>query len=186
LFSGELFIGVNFTAIALENDRSFGKDPFVSIQLGYGIINQLESAFPLFSNVQLRATLVVIRRETLTNTKLAALEFQKAGRGAQKIYQHRYIFVQFHDLNFFNIDKVFPDSNPPISGEFFSSLRIFIPADLFSVLLPGANESVRDVGQSTIIGETSILGGLWTFMTGIFSLIFGSSLLLVIFGTPSE
>ena len=96
------------------------------------------------------------------------------------------LFVQFHDLNFFNIDKVFPDSNPPISGEIFSSLRIFIPADLFSVLLPGANELVRDIGQSTIIGETSILGGLWTFMTGIFSLIFGSSLLLVIFGTPSE
>ena len=89
LFSGELFIGVNFTAIALENDRPFGKDPFVSIQLGYGIINQLESAFPLFSNVQLQATLAVIRRETLTNTKLAALGFQKVGCDAQKIYQRR-------------------------------------------------------------------------------------------------
>jgi len=44
---------------------------------------------------------------------------------------------------------------------------------------------VKDVEQSTIIGGTSILGGLWTFMTGIFSLIFGSSLLLVLFGKPS-
>ena len=85
----------------------------------------------------------------------------------------------------FNIDKVFPDPNPPISGETFSSLRILIPSDSFDFNLPGSLELVRDVEQSTIIGGTSILGGLWTFMTGIFSLVFGSSLLLVIFGKPS-
>jgi len=59
------------------------------------------------------------------------------------------LFVQFHDLNLFNIDKVFPDSNPPISGEIFSSLRIFIPADLFSVLLPGSDEGETDVSRFT-------------------------------------
>jgi len=95
------------------------------------------------------------------------------------------LYVQFDDSYIFNIDKVFPDPNPPISGEIFSSLRIFIPPDSFELHLPGMNELVKDVGQSTIIGETSILGGLWTFMTGIFSLIFGSSLLLVLFGKPS-
>jgi len=77
LFSGELFIGVNFTAIALENNRPFGKDPFVLIQLRYGIINQFGSAFSLFSNVHLWATLTVIHRQTLANTNTVALRFQK-------------------------------------------------------------------------------------------------------------
>jgi len=95
------------------------------------------------------------------------------------------LYFQFDDLYSFNIDKVFPDPNPPISGEIFSSLRILIPGnDLFSTV-HGSKGLVKDVEQSTIIGGTSILGGLWTFMTGIFSLIFGSSLLLVLFGKPS-
>jgi len=95
------------------------------------------------------------------------------------------LYVQFDDSYIFNIDKVFPDPNPPISGEIFSSLRILIPQDPGFFYLPGSFELVKDVEQSTIIGGTSILGGLWTFMTGIFSLIFGSSLLLVLFGKPS-
>jgi len=94
------------------------------------------------------------------------------------------LYFQFDDLYSFNIDKVFPDPNPPISGEIFSSLRILIPGHDLLNTVHGLYESVKDVGQSTVIGGTSILGGLWTFMTGIFSLIFGSSLLLVIFGKP--
>jgi len=74
LFSGESFIGVNFTAIALENNRPFGKDPFMLIQLRYGIINQFGSAFSLFSNVHLWATLTVIHRQTLANTNTVAVK----------------------------------------------------------------------------------------------------------------
>jgi len=46
------------------------------------------------------------------------------------------------------------------------------------------NELEKEVRQSTLLDGTSLLGGVWTFMTGIFSLIFGSSLLLVVFGKP--
>jgi len=82
----------------------------------------------------------------------------------------------------FSIDKVSPDPSPPISGKNLSSLRIFIPSG--ANYLPRGLESVKEVKQSTILTGTSILGGLWTFMTGFFSLIFGSSLLLVVFGKP--
>jgi len=86
VFSGELFIGANLTAIALKNDRHLGKDPLVWIQLGYGDDLPRENGFPLFPNVQLRATLAVTCRQTLTNTNLAALGFKKVGCDIQKIF----------------------------------------------------------------------------------------------------
>ena len=86
MFSGELFIGANLTAIALKNDRHLGKDPLVWIQLGYGDDLPRENGFPLFPNVQLRATLAVTCRQTLTNTNLAALGFKKVGCDIQKIF----------------------------------------------------------------------------------------------------
>jgi len=92
------------------------------------------------------------------------------------------LYIQYKDWYIFNIDKITPDPDPSISEKILSSLRIFIPEDL--VLLPGSKVMIQDVRQSTILTGTSILGGLWTFMTGIFSLIFGSSLLLVLFGEP--
>jgi len=79
---------------------------------------------------------------------------------------------------------VFPDPDPPITGENVSSIRIFIPAVGSRFVIPGMNELEKEVRQSTIVDRTSLLGGVWTFMTGIFSLIFGSSLLLVAFGKP--
>jgi len=82
----------------------------------------------------------------------------------------------------FNIDKVFPDHDPPISGENLSSLRILIPES--PGLISGSNELVREVKPSILTG-ISTLGGIWTFITSIFSLVFGSPLLLVLFGKSS-
>jgi len=48
-------------------------------------------------------------------------------------------------------------------------------------MLRGSTELIKEVEQSSILTGTSILGGLWTFMAGIFSFVFGSSLLLVLF-----
>ena len=79
---------------------------------------------------------------------------------------------------------MFPDPDPPITGENVSSIRIFIPAGGYGLGIPGMNELEKEVKQSTLLDGTSLLGGVWTFMTGIFSFIFGSSLLLVVFGKP--
>jgi len=96
------------------------------------------------------------------------------------------LYVQLQSSSFFNIDKVFPDPDPPITGENVSSIRIFIPAGGYGrgLEIPGMNELEKEVRKSTLLDGTSLLGGVWTFMTGIFSLIFGSSLLLVVFGKP--
>ena len=93
-----------------------------------------------------------------------------------------WLYVQLRSSLFFNIDQVFPDPDPPITGENISSIRIFIPAGGSGLEIPGMNELEKEVRQSTLLDGTSLLGGVWTFMTGIFSLIFGSSLLLVAFG----
>jgi len=91
---GELFIGANFTAIALalQNTTSLGDGApyleFLVISLGTNDDMQ-ENAFPLYRNVQLRATLAMTHRQTLKNKKMAALGLQKVGCDAQKIVQRR-------------------------------------------------------------------------------------------------
>ena len=71
---------------------------------------------------------------------------------------------------------MFPDPDPPITGENVSSIRIFIARVGYGLVM---NELEKEVRQSTLLDGTSLLGGVWTFMTGI---IFGSSLFLVVFG----
>lgn len=78
---------------------------------------------------------------------------------------------------------MFPNPNPFIAGENISSLSVFIPENYFD--LPGSNEFVKEIEQSTVLNGVTILGGLWTFMSGAFAIIFGSSLLLVAFGKSS-
>jgi len=77
---------------------------------------------------------------------------------------------------------MFPDPDPPMTGENVSSIRIFIPLRRSGFVISGMDELEKEVREFTLLDGTSLLGGVWTFMTGIFSLIFGSSLLLVAFG----
>jgi hypothetical protein len=42
----------------------------------------------------------------------------------------------------------------------------------------------REVNSRTVVEGFATLGGAWTFMDGIFAGIFGSTLLLVLFGAP--
>jgi len=94
VFFGELFIGTNFTAIALalQNNTSLEAGvqhpEFLLILLGVND-DLLANAFPLYRNVQLRATLAMTRRQALKNKKIAALGLQKVGCDVQKIIQHR-------------------------------------------------------------------------------------------------
>ena len=69
-----------------------------------------------------------------------------------------------------------------MTGENVSSIRIFIPLRRSGFVISGMDELEKEVREFTLLDGTSLLGGVWTFMTGIFSLIFGSSLLLVAFG----
>ena len=78
---------------------------------------------------------------------------------------------------------MFPDPNPLIAGENISPLRVLIPENYFD--LPRSNEFMKEVEQSTVLNGVTILSGLWTFMSGTFAIIFGSSLLLVAFGKSS-
>jgi hypothetical protein len=60
-----------------------------------------------------------------------------------------------------------------------ATLRLTID-DLFGSL----TVTTESRQQSALSGVANI-GGLWTFLNGIFALLFGSSLLFILFGTPS-
>lgn len=96
MISGELFIGINFTAIALAfKDGSItekglhGNTGPMIIGLLYHTAKTLESVylpllneFLLFPNVHIWATLAITHTQTMTNEKRAALGLQKVGRNA--------------------------------------------------------------------------------------------------------
>jgi len=100
MVSGELFIGINFTAIALAFKNSTKWEQSLHGNTGPMLIrfqyDTLESAysllwneFLLFPNVHIWATLAITHTQTMTNEKKAALGLQKVGRDAQNIFRDR-------------------------------------------------------------------------------------------------
>ena len=120
---------------------------YLTVQLQYGVADDsfplYPSPFPLFPNVHIRATLAMTHLQSITNENIASLGLQKVGRDTRNISQCRWLYVQFQDSYFFNIGKVFPEPDPPISGEIFSSLRILIPGKSYRI--SGSHELVKEV-----------------------------------------
>jgi len=95
VLSGELFIGVNFTALALDLENSTASMGYLDINanpltltLRYGPYDSGDS-FTLFPNVHLRATLAVVHEQLITNTILTALGFHKVGGDAPNLFHRR-------------------------------------------------------------------------------------------------
>ena len=90
--SGELVIGTNFTALALDlknrEDRAKDLDGNANplmITLGYrGDFGR--NSFSLFPNVHIRATLTMTHVQSIMNPNIAAFGFQKVGRGCSKYF----------------------------------------------------------------------------------------------------
>jgi len=91
----ELFIGASFTAIALAlgDVTSLEKDltACLMVQLQYGTADRLgdsfplyPSQFPLFPNVNIRATLAMTHLQSMTNENIAGLGLKKVGRDYMK------------------------------------------------------------------------------------------------------
>lgn len=73
--AGELFIGGNFTAIALVLKKDLTiHTAFLNMQLQYGIADRSED---LFTNVHIRATLAVTYLQSMTNEYIAGIGLQK-------------------------------------------------------------------------------------------------------------
>ncbi|KAJ3569527.1 hypothetical protein NP233_g4991 [Leucocoprinus birnbaumii] len=63
-----------------------------------------------------------------------------------------------------------------------ATFRITLPSYLNTSYLVPDIQIERDYYQDTMLTGFALLGGIWTFVNGLFAAIFGSTLLLVLFG----
>lgn len=85
---------------------------------------------------------------------------------------------------FMKVGALFPDPAPPQVGDAnamkdIASLRLF---PLFKGTPEPNYQVVQESREDSVLGGFALLGGLWTFLNGTFSVIFGSTLLLILFG----
>jgi len=79
-----------------------------------------------------------------------------------------------------SIDKLFPDPSPAIPrSENISTLRIFL---LEPFLYASGLRLVQEERTKTVVAGFASVGGIWTFLNGVFAVIFGDSLLRILFG----
>ncbi|KAJ3554790.1 hypothetical protein NP233_g12350 [Leucocoprinus birnbaumii] len=74
-----------------------------------------------------------------------------------------------------------PPVDPSLSGS-TATLRVTLPSYHNSSYLVPEILIERDYYQDTMLTGFALLGGIWTFINGLFAAIFGSTLLLVLFG----
>lgn len=82
---------------------------------------------------------------------------------------------------------VFPDpqaANPDLGiprSENISTLRVFVHDDSFGDGHRGWT-LIQDYRDKSVLNGFASVGGLWTFLSGIFTIVFGTSLLRMLFG----
>ncbi|KAF9446638.1 hypothetical protein P691DRAFT_761439 [Macrolepiota fuliginosa MF-IS2] len=162
----EILITVDFEHLGsqdlvtnLENERA--------TKFSFGLTGNIQDfdytkPFPLPSDTHLWAPLSISLRQKITNFGLSALGFRK-----------------YNTIVVVNIDTVFPDPNTISHRNNTSSLQVFIPQKDLRTQKYQVKQEYRD---NSVVTGFSVLGGLWTFLNGTFAIIFGSSLLLVLFG----
>jgi hypothetical protein len=74
-----------------------------------------------------------------------------------------------------------PDTSPASSNMARSpdvaNIRILSPNDFSSWSL------IQDYRERSVLKGFAVVGGLWTFLCGVFAMVFGPSLLHLLFGT---
>ena len=70
----------------------------------------------------------------------------------------------------------YPDPIATFTGSNRSSLNIFSQSNF------GELDFVQDYRETTVIAGLSSVGGLWTAFSGIFTIVFGASLLHTFYG----
>lgn len=86
--------------------------------------------------------------------------------------------MQYKPIPILNIGPLFPNPKTMFEGNNISSLELFIPER--DVL---AKYSIKqEFHEHRVMNGLSTLGGLWTFLSGIFAVISGTSILLIMFG----
>jgi len=70
-----------------------------------------------------------------------------------------------------------PDPFPPNLGSSVTSLRLRMRDDIG----PYPTEIVQDYTDASVVNGLATFGGFWTFVNGVFSLVFGANILYFLF-----
>ncbi|CAA7268416.1 unnamed protein product [Cyclocybe aegerita] len=163
-----LLVIVNFTRIRFRDDLiDTAKN---SIQIIVNLTNDTNLAArrtqptTIPPGVNLMGTLNLELRQLHKNPSISALGFTSS-----------------ETIMVTRMGSVFPDPEAGVSplipqSSNISTFRLFVQND------PSEWRIIMDYRDKSVIGGFSTVGGLWAFLSGIFTAIFGTSLMRIIFG----
>ncbi|KAF5315033.1 hypothetical protein D9619_007477 [Psilocybe cf. subviscida] len=167
-FLPDLLININFTMLApgtpMANPTSIQKASHVVIGLSNSTdsvknIIQRTIPFALIQGVNLAASIIPDIRQIYSNPALAAFG----------IFQMTSLFWESR------IMATYPDPLVAFNKD-VSTLRLFWQDNWSETRI------IQDYRESSVIAGFANVGGLWTTLSGIFAIIFGASMLQILYG----
>ncbi|KJA29492.1 hypothetical protein HYPSUDRAFT_196840 [Hypholoma sublateritium FD-334 SS-4] len=167
-FQPDLLITVNFTTLGMPVD-SIIDIASNSIQVRVAMSNNTADVVAmttptiLIPGVNLVGLVSMEVHQTFTNPGMATLG----------------LFENLQSTLIGQVAHLYPDSSPsPLIAHApeIATLRLSVMRDATQWNI------IRDTKKNTFLSGFSKIGGLWTFLSGIFAAIFGSSLIRILFG----
>lgn len=178
----DLLIAINYTRIL--PDYPIRKSRTV-IYLGFNAssLDIMHNSMPaqLYPGSHLYGTLTYLYKDSFANSGAAAFGIPHVCKFIVSMSIHSLSLKQYQRSIIANIQSIGPDPLIPSGDNSTATLRL-----IYQDWLPmgeGVYKVEQDYSNSTVLNGFSLLGGVWTFINGLFAAIFGSSLLLVLFGT---
>ncbi|EDQ99260.1 uncharacterized protein LACBIDRAFT_335177 [Laccaria bicolor S238N-H82] len=174
-FTPDLLITLNFTKIGLPVDVM--SDSYRnSVQIMIGLTNDTRTVVErthgttILPGVNLLGVITWDLRQLLKSPRLSAFAS---------------LFDSYETIPVSRVLSVYPDplasASPLIlQGRDVSTFRVIMQYDL------SESRMLQDYRSRSVLQGFSQVGGLWTFLTGVFAAIFGSTIVRILFGSISR
>ncbi|KAF9448386.1 hypothetical protein P691DRAFT_49951 [Macrolepiota fuliginosa MF-IS2] len=157
--STDILVTVNFSRIPTSVDTSLKTSVYIGMADSVDDVQASTPPMYLFPGARLHGIYQISIQERITNRRAAALGVAK----------YRSFVVT-------SVYSLFPDTISPILADNnTATLRV-------SIVLPAEVPVEEEYYEKSVFNGFALLGGIWTIVNGLFAGMFGSTLLLVLFG----
>ncbi|KAF8148833.1 hypothetical protein B0H34DRAFT_802726 [Crassisporium funariophilum] len=172
LTSPDLLVSVDFTKLGVSSPsdlESLVDARLRAVSIVVGMTNDTAAVLanseptPLLLGVNLVGSVSTSFRRRFTNPRVASWGF----------------FTSSHTFLTTEISSLYPDPSPSpliVRSPTTATLRLFGQNDISEWKIVG------DYRDKSVWSGLSEVGGFWTFLNGVFAVVFGSGLLLIVFG----
>ncbi|KAF8170380.1 hypothetical protein BJ912DRAFT_997419 [Pholiota molesta] len=169
-FRPDLLVTVNFTTLGISADN-IRDIPSNSVQFRVAMSNRTEDVALMTTSTTLIPGVNLIGR--------TAMEIHQTFKDPGLSFLG--VFARVQSTVIAQMLHIFPDPQAGISplivrSPEIATIRVVSPSDASQWVI------IQDFKDRTFLNGLSQTGGLWTFLSGIFAAVFGSSLMRIVFG----